>query len=186
MPTLIATLGAANANSYVASVADATAILDSELYARTAWDNADEDTRTRALITAARMLDQALLWKGIRATSTQALEWPRVSFARYNGVKYGPHAMIAAFPSTFPYYLPRMQTLLAASLLERQASGQAPGQVTTKGTIKRMKAGSAEIEYKDGTETYVAGHSIPSEILMMAGPWGSSRATIVQVDMERV
>lgn len=186
MPALIATLGATDANSYVASVAEATAILDSELYARAAWDATTDTLRERALITAARMLDAAIAWEGVRATHTQVMEWPRVSPYRLGYVKYGPHVGDVAFPTTIPHYLPRMQTLLAASLLERMAANQTPGTVNTTGAIKRLKAGNNEIEYRDSVDTFVSGYSIPAEILLMAAPWGVSREGAIDVQLERV
>jgi hypothetical protein len=66
--------GSASANSFV-SLADAAAYLNGRLNAG-AWDAADDDTRARALIEATRELN-LLAYRGTRATSTQALAWPR-------------------------------------------------------------------------------------------------------------
>jgi hypothetical protein len=72
--TVVATAGAANANSYL-TVAAASDLADDYL-GTLAWTTATTDNRGRALIMATRYLDQ-LEWLGSRASSTQALAWPR-------------------------------------------------------------------------------------------------------------
>lgn len=74
MPTLIATAGAADANSFV-TVAAADTYLDGRL-AVTAWTGATADDKARALISATATLD-TLAYVGKRTTDTQALAWPR-------------------------------------------------------------------------------------------------------------
>lgn len=87
MPTLVATVGASNANSYV-TVATADTYFD-ERVNTSAWDDASTDNQERALIMATRRLDQEH-YKGepvkpltdvevSATTSTQALKWPRYS-----------------------------------------------------------------------------------------------------------
>lgn len=73
MPTVVDTVGAANANSYL-SVANATTILDERLGA-SAWTDADLADQGRALIMATRDID-SLRISGRRYTSTQALMFP--------------------------------------------------------------------------------------------------------------
>lgn len=72
--TVIATAGAATANSYV-TVAEADAFLDGRLNAG-AWSATDADTRAKAVVEATRELD-ALPWAGSRVSTAQALNWPR-------------------------------------------------------------------------------------------------------------
>lgn len=74
MPTLIATAGASNANSYL-SVAGADSIADTMVGTLT-WTTATSDNKICALITATNGLE-TLKWIGSRATTTQALAWPR-------------------------------------------------------------------------------------------------------------
>lgn len=71
---LDATVGGAAANSY-ATVEDADEALDYRVGAA-AWSGLAADDKIRALVTATRDLD-TLEFIGVRATSTQALEWPR-------------------------------------------------------------------------------------------------------------
>lgn len=72
---LITTPGAVNANSYV-SVADATGYF-SLSYNRTAWADAGNSDKEKALAEATRLLDTFVEWIGDIATETQALRWPR-------------------------------------------------------------------------------------------------------------
>ena len=72
--TVTATAGAANANSYLA-VADADSLAGLML-GTLAWASATTDNKGRALVMATRYLDQ-LQWIGTRASTTQALAWPR-------------------------------------------------------------------------------------------------------------
>lgn len=74
MPTLVATAGASNANSYL-SVAGADSIADG-MVGTLAWTTATETNKIKALITATNGLE-TLGWVGERANETQALSWPR-------------------------------------------------------------------------------------------------------------
>jgi len=74
VPTLVATAGAANANSYL-SVAGADSIADG-MVGTLAWSTATEANKIKALITATNGLE-TLSWIGSRSTTTQALAWPR-------------------------------------------------------------------------------------------------------------
>lgn len=73
--TVTATAGSASANSYL-TVAAADAIANT-MVGTLAWGSATTDDKGPALITATNGLE-TLSWTGTRATSTQALSWPRV------------------------------------------------------------------------------------------------------------
>lgn len=72
--SIVATVGAANANSYV-TLADAETYLEGRLNI-SAWTAATTDTKNRALVEAQRTISP-LPWAGSRTTDTQALAWPR-------------------------------------------------------------------------------------------------------------
>lgn len=78
MVTLIEETGAglATANSYV-SLAQADTYFETHPFYADAWSLLDSSTRTVLLVAATRMLDVQYIWYGYRATTTQALEWPR-------------------------------------------------------------------------------------------------------------
>lgn len=74
--SLVATAGAANANSY-ATVAEADTYHEGHLYA-TSWINATDDTKAAALVMATRLLDYHMAWDGWKTNlETQKLAWPR-------------------------------------------------------------------------------------------------------------
>lgn len=81
--TLDATIRSATANSYVSSVAAAdTYATELAAIARlglslTGWNAATSDQKARALVTAADSLD-SLVFPGVRETTDQSREWPRV------------------------------------------------------------------------------------------------------------
>ena len=67
--------GKTNANSY-ANASDGDAYFDAHLYAE-AWDNADSGAKDVALVMATRLIDSLCQFRGRKAHSTQALQWPR-------------------------------------------------------------------------------------------------------------
>lgn len=87
MPTLVATVGNASANSYV-TVAEADTYFDERLHPSIAtWTGEDTDDKERALITATRRLDQED-WQGVRVDTAQALDWPRYWATDEDGEEY--------------------------------------------------------------------------------------------------
>jgi hypothetical protein len=75
MPTVVATVGASNANSF-ATVAEGDLYCDARLNASAWTDEPDDDQKARALISATRELN-TLAYRGYTVTDTQALLWPR-------------------------------------------------------------------------------------------------------------
>lgn len=77
-PTLVVEDGTqvANANSYL-SVANAQLYFDARLYPE-AWNAFDPDKKSAALQWATKLIDANTQWKGWRAGTVQALEWPRI------------------------------------------------------------------------------------------------------------
>ena len=67
--------GKADANSY-ADVADGDAYHAGHLYA-TAWTGATADNKAAALVMASRVIDAEFQFNGVKASATQALQWPR-------------------------------------------------------------------------------------------------------------
>ena len=67
--------GKADANSY-AAVTDGDAYFEGHLYA-TSWTAASADNKAKALVFATRLIDAEVQFNGVRASDTQALQWPR-------------------------------------------------------------------------------------------------------------
>jgi hypothetical protein len=72
--TIDSTVGGASANSYV-TLAEAEVYFEGRLNI-TDWTSATTDEKNRALVMAARRLDQER-WTSEKASSAQALKWPR-------------------------------------------------------------------------------------------------------------
>ena len=101
MATIVATPGAANANSYL-TLAEAQTYFSTRV-AVAGWDDADD--QSALLIMATRTLDMMVsgmrvplpdgfyrigpMWTGVPTTSTQALAWPRTGMLNRNGFPIG-------------------------------------------------------------------------------------------------
>jgi len=75
--TLDATVGGANANTYI-GLSDANSFIEGLVLSddAAAWDGSSNDNKNRALFTAAQRIDREK-FLGARVSDTQALEWPR-------------------------------------------------------------------------------------------------------------
>ena len=93
---IVATPGAANANSYV-TLAEAQAIVDGFIEDADvqSWGSGNTDSQNRALFTATQRLDRER-FLGARATDTQALQWPRTGVRK-------PDTYINTYAVGFPF-----------------------------------------------------------------------------------
>ena len=75
--TIVATAGAANANSYL-TLSDTQDLIDGLMEDDdvVAWGSATTDQKNRALYSATQRIDRER-FLGARATDTQAMQWPR-------------------------------------------------------------------------------------------------------------
>jgi len=94
--TIDATIGGANANSYL-TLAAADAIIEGFVQDDdvVAWASATEDQKNRALYTATQRVDRER-FLGARATDTQALQWPRTGVRK-------PDTYINTYATGFPF-----------------------------------------------------------------------------------
>jgi hypothetical protein len=94
--TIVATAGAADANSYL-TLAAAQTIIDGlvENDDVAAWGTATTDQKNRALYTATQRLDRER-YLGARATDTQSLQWPRTGVRK-------PDTYINTYAVGFPF-----------------------------------------------------------------------------------
>lgn len=139
--TVDATVGGANSNSFI-TVADATAIANNMLNV-TAWDDATTDDKSRALIMATTDLNP-LEWVGTRATTTQALAWPRTD-AEINGRPIEDDEI--------PREIKQATFDLALSILQdtETTTGGTTGELIPgipNGGLKRLKLDVMEIEWR--------------------------------------
>lgn len=167
--TIIATPGAANANSFITE-AEATAYFDARLPLPTPWEDADDPTA--ALAMAARLLNAiaqprrrlvgeyyitSRQWTGVPATVTQVLAWPRIGMYDING------NLIA--PTVIPQALKDAQAELAGQLVITDTSLDNEASVSG---ISSVKAGSVAVTFKD----MIQSHVIPDAVwLLMPESW---------------
>jgi hypothetical protein len=142
MPTIIATPGAVDANSYETLV-EAQAYFDAHLYA-SAWASADQATKEKALIMAARLLDAWFEWTGGASTSTQALGWPRTGMLSRNGYEIADDAI--------PQDLKNAQSEFALGLIGANLAQN--NSVADQG-ITEVKAGPVAVKFKEAIERKV-------------------------------
>lgn len=158
MPASItATVGSASANSYL-TIAAADTIAETML-GTLAWTTATTDQKTRALITATRGLD-TLDWIGDRATTTQALDWPRTD-ASCGGIDYPDDEI----PEQIQYSTFDLANALLGTptLLQSPTTGSdelVPG-VPNK-DLRRLKLDVMELEWR--TDVSAASASIVSPL----------------------
>jgi hypothetical protein len=141
---LDATVGGANSNSFI-TVERADEIAEYDVLERTTWTLASADDKIRSLVSATRQLD-ALPWVGERATTTQALAWPRTD-AEING------RTIAS--DEIPREVEEGTYELALALLREAESGTATSPTGTdlipgipNGQLQRAKLDVLEIEWR--------------------------------------
>ncbi len=130
---LNATVGAADANSYV-TVAEANAYFANRAHAE-AWE--DLDQQPQALMTASQALDWHVTWKGDRVTGTQSMDWARVGVYDKVGVLY-PSNVIPPDVKTATY-----EMALASIEADRMADSDLAG-------LSEVRAASLLIKTDDG------------------------------------
>jgi hypothetical protein len=151
--TIAATVGAADANSYL-TLADAQAIVDGMVQDAdvTAWGTATTDAKNRALYTAAQRLDRER-FLGARSTDTQALQWPRTG-VRKPDTYINTYAVGFPFRITTDYYtdteipdqIKKAQVMLAV-YLNNNVDGLG---LTGLEDFKNIKVGSLDVTPAQG------------------------------------
>jgi hypothetical protein len=167
--TIVATAGAANANSYITE-AEATAYFAARLPLAPPWEDADDPTA--ALAMATRVLDAMAIarrrligenfitsrkWTGAPTSTTQRLAWPRTGMFDANGN--------AIASNVIPQALKDAQAELAGQLL---LSDTTLDNAVKVGGITSVKAGSVAVTFKDMIESHV----LPDAVwMLMPASW---------------
>ena len=171
-PTIVATAGATNANSY-ATLVEASAYFDARLPMSTPWD--DNDNKEASLIMATRLLDAFFRgskivvpprlrgvaayykvgpkWLGTPASTTQSLAWPRTGLL----TQAGGTLSSTAIPQEI-----------------KDATCELAGQLAVKDTtldnaaaalgITAVKAGPVSVNFADGG---ILPHPLPDTVLLL-------------------
>lgn len=146
--TLVSTAGASNANSYI-SRSDADLYHESHYYAST-WTAASNGNKDIVLVWATRILDATYEWVGTIASDTQSLRWPRA--ATYD--KDGRLLANDAIPEAIEFATAELARHLLVS--DRTAPE------STDLAMRRVKAGSIEVEYVNGSSA--AAETVPDAV----------------------
>ncbi len=169
MATLIATAGAANANSYCTLV-EADSYHETHLYAST-WTDASDDDKVIALIWATRVLDQVCDWGGEKASSSQALRWPR------GGVYDQDNIAISV--SIIPTWLKNATAEYARLLLSKDRLQEMDDALNG---LKRASVGSLSVEFDSSSQITVLPISVQNMIShYVGGVAGGFQVPLVRV-----
>lgn len=144
---LNATVGSPDANSYV-TVAEAASYFANRTHSE-AWG--EFDGQSAALCTASQMLDWYVGWKGVKTTSTQAMQWPRTDATRGDGTEIAddelpPELKVAVYE-------------LALSSLEEDRTADNP-----LAGIDQVKAGTLMVKASVGGVDSTAEEAIPEKV----------------------
>jgi hypothetical protein len=127
-----------------------------------AWRDAEDDVKARAAVSATRLIDR-LTWLGAKTASDQTNEFPRTSLTYADG---------SAVPSdTVPQRLLDADAELAMALVNDADVQDAP---STAATMKRVKAGSAEVEWFASAQD--SGFRFPQIVHELIGAWLTTAA----------
>lgn len=153
-PTLV------KASNTYASIKEADDYYDTQLY-RLNWEGAQSGTKSRALLTATRLLDEQISWFGSKSNSAQSLGWPRFNTADTDGVSVGS--------TTIPQFMVNAVSELAGHLIAENRTADPE----TKG-FSAMKAGELQltIDKKDVKEV------LPNSVWAMLLPYGQKKSKI--------
>lgn len=110
-------------------------------FGTTAWDAANNNDKKKALVSAVRFIDRAVIWSGVQTdlVTPQPLQWPRDSaFCGSESVPDG------TTPDPFATATYEMALILLVDSTVQSGTG-------TGSNVKKVKAGSAEVEFFTGT-----------------------------------
>lgn len=134
--TLIASPGAANANTYC-SLDDAEIYFDEHRIHSGTWKAATDDDKESALAWATRLLDEKCDWNGRKATTAQALRWPRAYAYNRDGEQIPTGAI--------PVWLAHATAEFAMFLL---AEDRTIGPDRSIAGIERIRVGPISLKYE--------------------------------------
>lgn len=169
MPSaIVSTPGGASSNSYI-TLSEGTDYADDAL-GTTQWSSATTDNRTRALLAATARLDE-LEWIGERATTTQALAWPR------SGAECGEHSYGSdVIPAPIKRATWELAELLlgdvdAFSTVAQQTNELVPGIPNANLRSASLGNGALDLTFKDGAmaPTYKNALNVLPSLVMLLG-----------------
>lgn len=171
MPTVTVEngIGVANANSYV-SLSDADVYFGTRLFSDV-WTSAVEATKQKALIQAARTLDNYIAWFGVKADSDQTMQWPR-RFV-YETQLVNSIAEQVELVNVIPTDVVNAQCELSIYLLESDRTALPD----TAGFSELNIAGAVSFKVDNNTKPAL----IPSIVFQLVGKYGSKKGIVPQI-----
>jgi hypothetical protein len=145
-----------------------------------AWAFVDPPDQDRALVTATRRLDGAMLWRGRPALPDQPLGWPRVGVAAPGLLVFSSAAVPAAVRQATAALALKVARDQAAAL-EAEAAGAATTSADTEQQVQeitlgpigiKMAAASAETVAAQAAVAAKASRAVPQEVVAMLRHWG--------------
>lgn len=142
-----ATVGSSTANSYV-TLEEADDYFADRAHS-SEWEESSE--QSQLLITASRMLDWYVTWKGYRSSTTQSMQWPRTGVYRKDGSEVDP-TIIPTDVKTAVFEL-----ALSSIDDDRTADSDLAG-------IEEVQVSTLKIKADDGDYNSTAAETIPEKI----------------------
>jgi len=170
--TIIATPGAANANSFV-DMASANLYFASRPWSTT-WTGIASDTlREPYLIHATRLMEYMVTWYGVKTTTTQSLDWPRTMVQDPDYPDTNRDIGVRWIDSTIvPQDIQDACCELALALITSDRTQDA----SSRG-LKRAKVGSLEVEFDPSTAPPVMPRAVRN-ILSLYGRFAGSGGSV--------
>jgi hypothetical protein len=154
VPLIITTPGI-TANSYC-SLLEGGAYFDTHLY-KDAWETADTETQTRALLLATRLLDEHMNWNGRKYTQQQSLRFPQSGHVDRDGY--------IVDCTTIPQDLKKGTAEFAGHLILSDRTVESD----TKG-FSKMRAGDLELTILPSDRAQVIPESVLSLVSYLGAP----------------
>lgn len=165
--------GLTNATSYVSvDEADDLAVLN--IHNSDAWLTLPVDKKHNLLAYASRVLDARTTWNGERATSTQALEWPRKDVVD----RYGNAVSDAAVPHNVRWAVVEFAKW---SLTEDRLSRTQPDSA-----VSEVKVDSISLKFADATMLATDQYKTPDIVTDILRGLGSVRHSTRKVTFGRL
>jgi hypothetical protein len=171
MPTLVATPGAQNANSYCDRVtADAYwDTVPSSYTTYITWQAASTTDKDRSLITATRVIDERYEWDGYPTFQYQNLDWPRQGMIARNRRDWLSDSII---PAELQYATAEFAGQLLVA--DRRADSD-----IQRLKITSIRAGPVSLSF-DRLERGVINNPLPDAMMALIPEWwGVPRSSVV-------
>ena len=169
IPEIKATPGGSDSNSYC-SLDEANAYHETRLHTND-WDAATPETKTKALLWAARLLDRQIAWEGYPTDpENQALQWPRIGMYDGDPIDSGLYDGVGRLlsDSEIPQALKDAQAELAMYLIANDRTAE----LSTEG-LGDVSVGPVKVGFNQNNSP--KRRVIPEAVYEMISLWGERK-----------